>query len=235
MDKHHLKATVGDTLEFVAAMKTPRNRGDVERKVCAKRMASVIMAMYSLSHTRDTFVGDDYVQGVSGGERKRVSIAEATLSGNSIQCLDNPTRGLDAATPLEFIRVLKASTKVMRTASMVSIYRCSDEAFGLFDNVILLYDGYEIYNWKAKEAKAFFERMGYECPERRTPADYLTSLTNPLERVVKKGYESKVPKTPKEFNDYWRESTEYRKLVELIDGYFEESAQGLKRESYAMS
>lgn len=46
------------------------------------------MAMYGISHTVNTTVGDEFVRGVSGGERKRVTIAEATLSGAPLQCWD---------------------------------------------------------------------------------------------------------------------------------------------------
>lgn len=51
------------------------------------------MAMYGISHTSNTHVGNDFVRGVSGGERKRVTIAEATLSFAPLQCWDNSTRG----------------------------------------------------------------------------------------------------------------------------------------------
>jgi ABC-type multidrug transport system ATPase subunit len=54
----------------------------------------VVMAMYGISHTIDTRVGNDFVRGVSGGERKRVTIAEATLSFAPLQCWDNSTRGM---------------------------------------------------------------------------------------------------------------------------------------------
>jgi ABC-type multidrug transport system ATPase subunit len=46
------------------------------------------MAMYGISHTFHTKVGDDFVRGVSGGERKRVTIAEATLAHAPLQCWD---------------------------------------------------------------------------------------------------------------------------------------------------
>lgn len=58
-------------------------------------MRDVIMAMFGISHTKNTIVGNDFIRGVSGGERKRVSIAEACLSNAPLQCWDNSTRGLD--------------------------------------------------------------------------------------------------------------------------------------------
>lgn len=61
--------------------------------------------------------------------------------------------------------------------------------------------------------------MGYECPERQTTADFLTSITSSAERVPKKGFENKVPRTPLEFATYWRNSDEYTTLVGDIDEY----------------
>jgi len=49
----------------------------------------VVMAVFGLSHTYNTKVGDDFVRGVSGGERKRVSIAEMVLSGSMFHAWDN--------------------------------------------------------------------------------------------------------------------------------------------------
>ena len=53
--------------------------------------------------------------------------------------------------------------------------------------------------------------MGYECPQRQTTADFLTSLTNPAERIVRQGFEGKVPQTPQEFYEYWKKSPEDNK------------------------
>ncbi|ESW97055.1 hypothetical protein KL918_000666 [Ogataea parapolymorpha] len=231
-DVHFPQLTVGQTLQFAATMRTPDNRTPgITREQYAKHMAQVYMATYGLSHTYNTKVGNEFIRGVSGGERKRVSIAEVSLCGANLQCWDNATRGLDSATALEFIRALKTSAMLLDTTSLIAIYQCSQSAYDLFDYVILLYDGYQIYYGPGTEAKAYFERMGYECPPRQTTADYLTSITSPAERVAKKGWENKVPKTPKEFNDYWKASPEYKQLLEEIDSYIHNAeANNLKQE-----
>ncbi|CAN3356086.1 pleiotropic ABC efflux transporter of multiple drugs Cdr1p [Diutina catenulata] len=219
-DVHFPHLTVGDTLEFAARMRTPENRPEgVTREMYAKHMAAVYMATYGLSHTRNTNVGSDFVQGVSGGERKRVSIAEASLSGANIQCWDNATRGLDAATALEFIRALKTSATILESTPLIAIYQCSQEAYDLFDKVVLLYEGYQIYFGKTRDAKQYFINMGWECPQRQTTADFLTSLTNPAERSPLPGYENKVPRSAKEFEEYWRASPEYKALCTEIDDH----------------
>ena len=137
--------------------------------------------------------------GVSGGERKRVSIAEVALSFASLQCWDNSTRGLDSATALEFIKALKTSATVLNATPMIAIYQCSQDAYDLFDKAVLLYEGYQIFFGDCKQAKLYFLEMGYDCPQRQTTADFLTSLTNPTECFVRPGYENKVPRTPEEF------------------------------------
>ena len=78
VDVHFPQLTVGQTLEFAAKARAPRNRlPGVTRDQYAKHMRDVIMAVFGLSHTLNTKVGNDFIRGVSGGERKRVSIAEA--------------------------------------------------------------------------------------------------------------------------------------------------------------
>ncbi|RMD43205.1 hypothetical protein DV735_g1891, partial [Chaetothyriales sp. CBS 134920] len=157
------------------------------------------MAVFGLGHTVNTMVGNDFVRGVSGGERKRVSIAEAAIAGSAIQCWDNSTRGLDSATALEFVRTLRTSTKLTGTTAIVTLYQASQAIYDTFDKVTILYEGRQIYFGDIHEAKTFFIDLGFECPSRQTTADFLTSLTNPAERVVRKGFEGRTPNTPDEF------------------------------------
>ncbi|CAH2353807.1 pleiotropic ABC efflux transporter of multiple drugs [[Candida] railenensis] len=219
-ENHFPQLSVGITLEFVARMKTPKNRPPgVSREMYAKHMAAVVMAAYGLSHTRNTKVGNDFIRGVSGGERKRVSIAEVALVRSALQCWDNSTRGLDSATALEFLKALKVSATVLQSTPLIAIYQCSQDSYDLFDKVIVLYDGYQIFFGNSRVAKRYFLEMGYECPQRQTTADFLTSLTNPVERIVKKGYENKVPRTPLEFYEYWNNSPERLEVAKEVDEY----------------
>jgi ATP-binding cassette subfamily G (WHITE) protein 2 (PDR) len=231
-ENHFPHLTVGQTLEFAARLRTPQTRPDgVTREQYATHMASVIMATYGLLHTRNTKVGNDYVRGVSGGERKRVSIAEVALNHSALQCWDNSTRGLDSATALEFVNALKCSAQVMGATPLVAIYQCSQDAFDLFDKVILMYEGYQIYLGGCARAREFFQEMGYECPPRQVTADYLTSLTNPAERVVREGFDPRaLPQTPEEFYDYWRQSLDYRELMEEVDATLARDAEDNHRQ-----
>ena len=164
----------------------PRNRiPGVSRERYAEHMRDVIMAVFGLSHTVNTRVGNDFIRGVSGGERKRVSIAEAALGGSPLQCWDNSTRGLDSATALEFVRTLRLSTEMAGSTAIVAIYQASQSIYDVFDKVALLYEGRQIYFGEKDAAKTFFINMGFDCPLRQTTADFLTSLTSPAERIVR--------------------------------------------------
>lgn len=129
-DVHFPQLSVKDTLTFAALARAPRNRiPGVTKQQYAEHMRDVVMAMLGLSHTINTRVGNDYVRGVSGGERKRVTIAEATLSGSPIQCWDNSTRGLDSANALEFCRTLRLMSEYTGTTASVAIYQASQSAY----------------------------------------------------------------------------------------------------------
>lgn len=215
---HFPHLTVGQTLLFAAHARAPRNRLPwVTRDQYAVHMRDVTMAMLGLAHTMDTKVGSDFVRGVSGGERKRVSIAEIFLCGSPVQCWDNSTRGLDSATALEFVRNIRLSTQYSGTTALVAIYQASQAIYDVFDKVMVLYQGHQIYFGKADTARQYFIDMGYECPERQTTADFLTSLTNPTERRVRPGFERTVPRTPQEFVQWWDGSRQRQALIQEIE------------------
>ena len=217
---HFPTLSVGDTLGFASAMKTPSNRVDgMSREKFSTYMRDVVMAMFGLSHTLNTKVGSDLVRGVSGGERKRVSIAELCLTGSSLQCWDNSTRGLDAATALEFIRTLRLQGETFHTASLVAVYQASEEMYQLFDKAIVLYEGYQIYSGPIHKARDFFYEMGWQPKPRQSTPDFLTSLSQVSERIPREGYEDKVPLTAEDFNRRWRESSIYKETREEVDEF----------------
>jgi len=221
--------TVGDTLYFAARARQQRTPPmGMTKKSFAEFMRSVIMATFGISHTINTKVGNDFVRGVSGGERKRVTISEAALSGAPFQCWDNSTRGLDSANAIEFCKTLKTSTEILQNTCCVAIYQAPQSAYDLFDKVTVLYEGRQIYFGRCADAKKFFTDMGFHCPDRQTDADFLTSLTSTSERKVAAGFENQVPRTPDEFAARWKGSTEYAALVAEIEEYNREFEIGGK-------
>ncbi|CAG1980250.1 unnamed protein product [Fusarium graminearum] len=210
--------TVGQTLEFAAAMRTPRARlPGITRKDRVNHVVQVVLTIFGLSHTRNTIVGNDYVRGVSGGERKRVSIAETALSEAAISAWDNSTKGLDAESALQFVSRLRTLSDLTQSSNAAAIYQSSQAIFDLFDKILVLYKGRQIFFGSTSSAPAYFERMGWYRHPRQTSGDYLTTITDPEQRVAKEGREDAVPRTPEEFSDYWVNSPEYAALMSEID------------------
>lgn len=124
-DIHISTLTVGQTMEFALSTKTPGPNGrlpDVSRKEFDTMVQDTLLKMLNISHTQQTLVGDEFVRGVSGGERKRVSIAEMMATRARVQCWDNSTRGLDASTALDFAKSLRIMTDVLGQTTFVSLY-----------------------------------------------------------------------------------------------------------------
>ncbi|KAJ6155247.1 hypothetical protein N7470_005813 [Penicillium chermesinum] len=212
-DYHFPHLTVGETLEFAASSRAPHTRAvNVSRGEYVKAAVQAVMDLYGLSHTKDTHVGNEYIRGVSGGERKRVSIAEMTLARAPIGAWDNSTRGLDANSALDFAQALRLSADVSKTCHAAAVYQASDAIYNTFDNVILLYEGHQIYFGPCRNAVPYFEEMGWKRHPRQVSADFLTAITNPSEREPRKGMESSVPRTPEEFEARWKQSPEYASL-----------------------
>ncbi|KAE8394955.1 ABC-2 type transporter-domain-containing protein [Aspergillus alliaceus] len=219
-DVHFPMLSVGDTLSFAARARAPRQLpAGLKAQEYSMLLRDVIMAIFGISHTANTVVGNDFIRGISGGERKRVSIAEAALSDAALQCWDNSTRGLDSANAVEFCRTLRTATELLQSSVLVSLYQAPQEAYELFNNVTLLYEGRQIFFGPTSEARVYFEELGFECPEQQTTPDFLTSMTSPKERRVRPGFENKVPRTAMEFEERWKTSHQHQQLMLGIEAY----------------
>lgn len=227
LDTHFPHLTVEQTLNFVIDCKMPDLRANgLSKKDYTNFIRDMWATVFGLRHTYKTKVGNDFIRGVSGGERKRVSIAEAIACQGSVYCWDNATRGLDASTALEYAQAIRTSTHFTKSTAFVTLYQASQNIYETFDKVTVLYLGRQIYFGPVQDAQAYFEKMGYKRPPRQTTAEFLTAVTDPLGRESFPGYEDKVPKTADEFEAYWKASPEYQKLKEEIAEY----KQGFSRE-----
>jgi ATP-binding cassette subfamily G (WHITE) protein 2 (SNQ2) len=197
-ENHHPTLTVGQTLDFALETKVPGKRpGGLSRKDFKERVIDLMLKMFNIEHTRNTIVGNPFVRGISGGERKRVSIAETMVTGASVISWDNSTRGLDASTAVDYARSLRVLTNIYKTTTFVSLYQASENIYKCFDKVLVIDSGRQVYFGPAKEARAYFEGLGFREKPRQTTPDYLTGCTDPFEREYKDGRNEKdVPSTP---------------------------------------
>jgi len=117
--------------------------------------------------TYPTVVGNAFIRGVSGGERKRVSIAETLATKSAVTCWDNSTRGLDANTALDYAKSLRIMTDVSNRTTIVTLYQAGEEIYRLMDKVLLIDQGRMIFSGPATEAKRYFIDLGFQCPDRQ--------------------------------------------------------------------
>ncbi|KAG4436662.1 hypothetical protein IFR05_007841 [Cadophora sp. M221] len=188
--------TVGETIDFATRMKTPKTAAPGFASPEDARVGSrdFLLKLLGISHTFDTKVGNEFIRGVSGGERKRVSIIEAMATRGSIYCWDNPTRGLDASTALQYTKALREMTTIFGLSTVVTIYQAGNGIYDLFDKVLVLDEGKQIYYGPLKAAKPFMEDLGFVCAEGANVADFLTGVTVPTERSIRPGFEAKFPR-----------------------------------------
>lgn len=138
LDTHLAHLTVGETLTFASRARSPRHiPGGFQRHQLDTVRRDVMMAIFGLNHTLRTRVGDEFVRGVSGGERKRVSIAEAALTGAKFQCWDNSTRGLDSANAVNFCGNLRLQADLLDVTSVVTLYQAPQAAYDVGSHLVV--------------------------------------------------------------------------------------------------
>ncbi|XP_051504195.1 ATP-binding cassette sub-family G member 8-like isoform X2 [Myxocyprinus asiaticus] len=163
--------TVRETLAFVAKLRLPAHFSQEQRD---QRVDDVIaeLRLRQCAHTR---VGNDYVRGVSGGERRRVSIAVQLLWNPGILILDEPTSGLDSFTAHNLVITLSRLARGNRLV-LLSVHQPRSDIFQLFDLVVLLSSGSAVYCGQAKDMVPYFTALGYPCPRYCNPSDYYVDL-----------------------------------------------------------
>ncbi|USW53289.1 Putative AAA+ ATPase domain, CDR ABC transporter, ABC-2 type transporter [Septoria linicola] len=188
--------TVGQTIDFATRLKVPKHKFPNYATGEEARVASrdFLLNALGISHTFDTRVGDAYMRGVSGGERKRVSIIETMATRGSVFCWDNSTRGLDASTALQYIKAVRTMTDIFGLASVVTLYQAGNAIYDQFDKGLVLEKGQQLYYGPASAAKGFMEDLGFACADGANVADFLTGVTVPTERRIRPGYEAKFPR-----------------------------------------
>ncbi|XP_044118348.1 ATP-binding cassette sub-family G member 8 [Neovison vison] len=165
--------TVRETLAFVAQLRLPRTFSQAQRD---ERVDDVI-AELRLRQCANTRVGNAYVRGVSGGERRRVSIGVQLLWNPGILILDEPTSGLDSFTAHNLVKTLSRLAKGNRLV-LISLHQPRSDIFRLFDLVLLMTSGSTIYFGAAQHMVQYFTAIGHPCPRYSNPADFYVDLTS---------------------------------------------------------
>ncbi|KAF2759425.1 putative ABC multidrug transporter [Pseudovirgaria hyperparasitica] len=221
-DVHFPELSVDQTLSFAARAKTALSP-QVGKSVLewSEHLKAALITLFNLERASSVLIGNHVIRGVSGGERKRVSIAEAILSWAPFQLWDNSTRGLDSSTALSFVRVLRYYATSSGGCIIMSIYQASQAIFDTFDKVILLYEGRQIFFGTTNNAKTYFEELGFKCPKHVSTADFLTAITHPAEArlLATPDTPSSLLRSPTQFAEHWERSSSRTKLLQDLQTY----------------
>ncbi|KAK4183582.1 putative ATP-binding transporter [Podospora australis] len=220
-DVHHPTLTVEQTLGFALDVKTPgKLPAGITKKQFKEKVVTMLLKMFNIEHTRKTIVGNSFIRGVSGGERKRVSIAEMLITNACVLSWDNSTRGLDASTALDYVKSLRIQTDLYKTSTFVSLYQASENIYSLFDKVLVIDEGRQVYFGPAKQARAYFEGLGFLPRPRQTTPDYVTGCTDAFEREYQEGRSAgNAPHSPATLEAAFKESTIAKELEHEMAEY----------------
>jgi len=219
-DIHYATLSTANTLDFALKMKTPGNLLPEEKKKDFRaRVLDGLLNIFGLVKQRDTIAGNEYVRGLSGGERKRLTISEAMASQGAIECWDCSTRGLDAASALDYAKSLRITTDTLNKTTIATFYQASESIYRLFDRVLVLEKGKCIYFGPASQAKDYFVNLGFDCEPRKSTPDFLTGITNPQERIIRPGFEDKAPLTSSALETVWKASPNYQESLAAAAAY----------------
>ncbi|KAI4130995.1 MAG: hypothetical protein LQ341_006404, partial [Variospora aurantia] len=164
--------TVRENLHFAAGLRLPTHLTKAEKR---QRAESVLLKL-GLKDCADNLVGNELVKGISGGEKRRVTIAIQILTDPRILLLDEPTSGLDAFTASSIMTVLRGLAEEGRTL-ILTIHQARSDLFTHFGNILLLArGGSPVFAGQGSSMLPHFAALGFDCPTATNPADFALDL-----------------------------------------------------------
>eukprot|EP00027_Filamoeba_sp_ATCC50430_P011809 CAMPEP_0168578606 /NCGR_PEP_ID=MMETSP0413-20121227/21424_1 /TAXON_ID=136452 /ORGANISM="Filamoeba nolandi, Strain NC-AS-23-1" /LENGTH=655 /DNA_ID=CAMNT_0008612467 /DNA_START=81 /DNA_END=2048 /DNA_ORIENTATION=+ len=163
--------TVRETLISYARLRLPQSMSNAEK---LKRVDKAIEVL-GISHIANTKIGNPESRGISGGERKRVSIAVELISSPPLIFLDEPTTGLDGKNASSVVSTLM-SLKKRKHCIILTIHQPRAHIFNQFDKLLLLSKGRVAYFGPANKAVDYFQSLGFQAPNHENPADFIVDV-----------------------------------------------------------
>ncbi|CAL5426860.1 unnamed protein product [Camellia sinensis] len=137
-----------------------------------------VLKMLGLDVCSETLVGNDMLRGISGGQRKRVTTGEMIVGPRKTLFMDEISTGLDSSTTYQIVKCIRNFVHQMEATVLMALLQPAPETFDLFDDLVLLSDGYLVYHGPREEVLEFFESLGFRLPPRKGVADFLQEVTS---------------------------------------------------------
>lgn len=176
--------TVREAVYYSAQLQLPDSMSTSEKK----ERAEITIREMGLQGSADTRIGGWSMKGISGGQKRRVSICIEILTQPRLLFLDEPTSGLDSAASYHVMNhIVKLARQEGRTV-VASIHQPSGEVFDLFHNLCLLSSGRTVYFGPVSMAEQFFSSNGFPCAPLRNPSDhYLRTINADFDTDIEQG------------------------------------------------
>jgi ABC-type multidrug transport system ATPase subunit len=166
--------TVQETISFAARLALPFT---VSKKERIERVDDLLDA-FGIQDQANTLVGTPIRKGISGGQKRRLSVASQLIADPRILFLDEPTSGLDSAASFEVMNYIKRIAVQHRLVVVASIHQPSTATFALFDQLMLLSGGKTCYFGPKAGVQAYFDNISHPVPPYTNPAEFLLELVN---------------------------------------------------------
>lgn len=165
--------TVRETIDFAA-----RLAGTSPTSTTRRRLVQGLLDSFGLSDRANALIGTPIRKGISGGQKRRVSVASQLITSPKILFLDEPTSGLDSAASFEVMSFIKQTAQRLNLIVVASIHQPSTTTFNIFDQVLFLSQGKTVYYGSVSRVNDFFASIGFPIPPQFNPAEAILDLTN---------------------------------------------------------
>ncbi|KAK5781051.1 hypothetical protein RI543_001440 [Arxiozyma heterogenica] len=165
--------TVYETVLNSALLRLPRFMTFDQKRQRVLRVLEELRIM----DIKDRLIGNDFTRGISGGEKRRVSIACELVTSPIILFLDEPTSGLDASNANNVIDCLVRLTQLYNRTIVLTIHQPRSNIFNKFNKLVLLSQGEMVYSGDTIRINEFLYNCGYKIPSNYNIADYLIDIT----------------------------------------------------------
>lgn len=153
--------TTRETLMFSARLRIPNTMSYAEK---AERVDSLIQQL-GLVACADTKVGDEKIRGVSGGERRRVSIGVDLIHDPAVLFLDEPTSGLDSTSALQVMQILSHMAVTRQRTVVLTIHQPSYRILETINRLLVMAKGNVIFQGEVQGIISFFIGLGHALPQ----------------------------------------------------------------------